>query len=214
MGVVIKAKRDGYRRAGLAHKVAGTFYQDGDLSERQLAVLRADLHLLVVEGVQEDALQADQGNAELMQEMRNALAELTQETSAAIAMLERDLEQARADLGAATSGLSAMVALQQAAPGLVVESLKLLEPADPAQEGVICILADNLAALIAEHLQPQNKTPEAQVDGIQSTLGTSVEPPSAAPVQAVVAATGNQSAVVSPEKAPGKRGKVAQKDAD
>ncbi|WP_336331638.1 HI1506-related protein [Pseudomonas putida] len=203
MGTVIKAKRDGYRRAGLAHKVAGTFYPDGDLSEQQLAVLRADAHLLVVEGVQEDALQADQDNAELLQEMGTT-----------IAALEHDLEQARAGLKSACSDLVAELERQKAIPGLVVEALKLLEPADPAQEGVICIMADSLAALITEHLQPQNKTPEAQVDGIQSTLGTSVEPPSAAPVQAVAAATGDQSAGVSPEKAPGKRGKAAQKDAD
>lgn len=203
MGTVIKAKRDGFRRAGLAHKVAGTFYQDGDLSEQQLAVLRADPHLLVVEGVQEDALQADQDNAELLLELGTT-----------IAALEHDLDQARAGLKSACYDLTAALDRQKAAPGLVVEALKLLEPADPAQEGVICIMADSLAALITEHLQPQNKTPEAQVDGIQSTLGTSVEPPSAASVQAVVAATGDQPAGVSPEKAPGKRGKAAQKDAD
>lgn len=203
MGTVIKAKRDGYRRAGLAHKVAGTFYQDGDLSEQQLAVLRADPHLLVVEGVLEDALQADQDNAELLQKMGTT-----------IAALEHDLEQTRVLLVSTSADLSAALALQQAAPALVVEEAKLLVQEDPTKEGVICILADNLAALIAAHLQPQNKTPEAQVDGIQSTLGTSVEPPSAAPVQAVVAATNDQSAVVSPEKVPGKRGKAAQKDAD
>ncbi len=203
MGTVIKAKRDVYRRAGLAHKVAGTFYPDGDLSEQQLAVLRADQHLLVVEDVQEDALQSDQGNAELLHEMGNT-----------IAALEHDLEQARIVLVSTSADLSAALALQHAAPGLVVEEAKLLVQEDPTKEGVICILADNLVALIAAHLQPQNKTPEAQVDGIQSTLGTSVEPPSAAPVQAVVAATGDQSALVSPEKVPGKRGKAAQKDAD
>jgi len=113
-----------------------------------------------------------------------------------------------------SADLSAALALQQAATALVVEEAKLLVQEDPTKEGVLCILADNLAALITAHLQPQNKTPEAQVDGIQSTLGTSVEPPSAAPVQAVVAATGDQSAVVSPEKASGKRGKAAQKDTD
>lgn len=201
MGTLIKAKRDGFRRAGLAHKVAGTFYPDGDLSEQQLAVLRDDPNLLVVEGVQEDALQADEGNAELLQEMGTT-----------IAALEHDLEQARAGLKSACSDLVAALERQKAAPALVVEEAKLLVQADQTQEGVICILADDLAALITAHLQPQNKTPEAQVDGIQSTLGTSVEPPSAAPVQAVVAATGDQSAVVSTDKASGKRGAGAARN--
>ncbi|WP_397458202.1 HI1506-related protein [Pseudomonas asplenii] len=207
MGTVIKAKRDGFRRAGLVHKVAGTFYQDGDLSEQQLAVLRDDPHLLVVEGVQEDVLQADQDNTELMQELRNTIATLTSEASEAIAVLERDLAQARAGLQAASSDLVNVLDRQKAVPGLVVEAAKLLAPADPAQEGVICILPDRLAELISEHL----KALEAQDDGRKSTLDSadsSEPPPSPAPAPAVAPSIGDNSEDLT-EKVRGKRGSGA-----
>lgn len=207
MGTVIKSSRDGFRRAGLVHRRAGTFYPDGELTEQQLEALRHDPMLVVVEGVQEDALQDASDYSELIQEMGNTIAALERDLELVRADLvasSADLDQARIGLSVATSDLSQALALQQAAPGLIAEEAKLLVPEDPAKEGVICILADNLVALIAAHLQPQNTTPEAQVDGIQSTLGTSVEPPSAAPVQAVASATGEQPEVVSGEKS-GKR---------
>ena len=205
MGTVIKAKRDGYRRAGLAHCVAGTFHEDGDLSERQLAMLRDDPNLLVVEGAQEDALQLDQDNDDLIQELGST-----------IAGLEHSLGQARAGLKSACSDLMAALDRQKAAPGMVVEALKLLEPDDPSLEGVICIKADSLAALIAEQLQPQQKTPEAQDDANRSTLSNAGgdESPTPAQVPPVAPADGTPAGAVSPEKATGKRGKNAQKDAD
>lgn len=205
MGTVIKAKRDGYRRAGLAHRVAGTFYEDGDLSEQQLTMLRDDPHLLVVEGVQEEALQQDLDNDELLQELGNT-----------IAGLEHDLGKAREGLKSACSDLLAAHERQKAAPCLVVEAAKLLTPADPAQEGVIIIAADSLVALIAEKLQPQQKTPEAQDDANRSTLSNAGgdESPTPAPVAAVAPADGTPAGAVSPDKATGKRGKNAQKDAE
>lgn len=207
MGVVIKSRTDGFRRAGLVHRVDGVYHQDGDLSEQQLTVLRADPNLLVVEGVQEDALQTGQAGAELVQEMGDTIAALEHQldqvnTGRKLAI--SNLEQATAELEAERSCRLAILDHQAALPNLIVEAAKLLSPADPAQEGVILITADSLAGVITEHLQPQHKTPEAQVDGIQSTLGTSVEPPSPAPVQAVVAATGDQPAV-NAEKVAGKR---------
>ena len=205
MGIAIKSKRDGYRRAGLAHCMAGTFYEDGDLSEQQLAMLRDDPHLMVVEGVLENTLQFDQDNDELIQELGKA-----------IAGLEHDLGKAREGLKSACSDLLAAHERQKAAPGLVVEAAKLLPPADPAQEGVILITADSLAALIAEHLQPQPKAPEAQDDANRSTLSNAVgdESPTPAPVPPVAPADGTQAGAVNPEKTPGRRGKNAQKDAD
>lgn len=205
MGIAIKAKRDGYRRAGLAHCVAGTFYEDGDLSEQQLAMLRDDPNLMVVEGVLENTLQFDQDNDDLIQELGNT-----------IAGLEHDLGKAREGLKSACSDLLAAHERQKAAPGLVVEAAKLLPPADPAQEGVIIITADSLVALIAEQLQPQQKTPEAQDDADRSQLSNADgnESPSPAPVPPVAQADGTPAGVVSPEKATGRRGKNAQKDAD
>lgn len=205
MGTIIKAKRDGYRRAGLAHRVAGTFYEDGDLSEQELAMLRDDPHLLVVEGVQEDTLQQDLDNDKLLQELGNT-----------IAGLEHELGEAREGLKSACSDLLAAHERQKAAPGLVVEAAKLLTPADPAQEGVIVITADSLVALIAEKLQPQQKTPEAQDDANRSTLSNAGgdESPTPAPVPPVAPADGAQAGVVTPDKAPAKRVKAAQKDAE
>ena len=205
MGIAIKAKRDGYRRAGLDHCVAGTFYEDGDLSEQQLAMLRDDPNLMVVEGVLENTLQFDQDNGDLIQELGNT-----------IAGLEHDLGKAREGLKSACSDLLAAHERQKAAPGLVAEAAKLLAPADPAQEGVIIITADSLVALIAEKLQPQQKTPEAQDDANRSTLSSAGgdESPTPSPVPPVASPDGAQAGVVSPDKTAGKRGKNAQKDAD
>ncbi|AJQ47949.1 MULTISPECIES: HI1506-related protein [Pseudomonas] len=205
MGIAIKSKRDGYRRAGLAHYVAGTFYEDGDLSEQQLAMLRDDPNLMVVEGVLENTLQSDQDNDDLIQELGNT-----------IAGLEHDLDKARAGLKSACADLLAAQERQKAAPDLVVEAAKLLTPADPAQEGVIIITADSLVTLIAEKLQPLQKTPEAQDDASRSTISNAGgdESPAPAPAAAVAQADGTQAGVVSPDKVQAKRGKVAQKDAD
>lgn len=205
MGIAIKSKRDGYRRAGLAHYVAGTFYEDGDLSEQQLAMLRDDPNLMVVEGVLENTLQSDQDNDDLIQELGNTIAEL-----------EHDLGKARAGLKSACADLLAAQERQKAAPDLVVEAAKLLPPADPAQEGVIIITADSLVTLIAEKLQPQQKTPEAQDDASRSTISNAGgdESPTPAPAAAVAQADGTQTGVVSPDKVQAKRGKAAQKDAD
>ncbi|MBI6895447.1 hypothetical protein JET64_01355 [Pseudomonas putida] len=219
MGTVIKSSRDGFRRAGLAHYIAGTFYQDGELSERQLDMLRNDPKLLVVEGVQEDALQVAEDNTELMQEMRSAMAKLSAESGEAIAALEYDLEQARAGLGAASADLVRVLEQQKAVPALVVEGAKALPPADPTQEGVICISADILATLIADRLLPPQDKPEEQHDGNSTlaTAGDSQPPQSPAPVPPVAPTPGAEPEAVSTDKVPGKRagsGKAAKNGAD
>lgn len=208
MGTVIKAKRDDYRRAGLAHKVEGAFHEDGDLTEQQLAVLRADPNLLVVEGVQEDTLQADQGSAELLQQMGTTIAALEhdlEQVRSDLMATASERDQARAGLEAASADLSAVLARQQDAPGRIIEEASLLVQEDPTQPGVICILPDNLVALITAHLQPQQKAPEAQDDGIQSTLSTAGESTSPAPDQAVAQTTGDKPEAVSGDKVEGKR---------
>lgn len=219
MGVIIKSMTDGFRRGGIAHRAKGTYYQDGVLTEQQLAVMRDDPHLLVVEGVQEDALQAEQDNTELLQELATTIATLEYElgqvkTGRLLAIT--NLEEARTELEAARSAQQVALDRQLALPGLVVEAAKLLTPADQTQEGVIFITADSLAAVIAEQLQPQQVAPEAQDDANQSTLGSAgdSESPNPSPAAAVAPADGAQAGVVSPDKAPVKRGKAAQKDAD
>lgn len=163
MGTVVKAKRDGFRRAGLVHHVAGTFYPDGELSESQLQVLREDPHLLVVEGVQEDELQVD---FELQTER-------IQEMGVTITSLEHSLALANDQYDAAAVLLASLREQQLAAPALIVAEARLLEPADPTAENVICIAGDALLALIGHHLQPVKVSPEATDDASNPTLDDS-----------------------------------------
>lgn len=53
MGLIIKALRDGFRRAGIAHTKAGTFYPDDTFTEEQLVALKGEPQLVVIEGVEE-----------------------------------------------------------------------------------------------------------------------------------------------------------------
>ncbi|MNH27169.1 hypothetical protein D3C79_872660 [compost metagenome] len=155
----------------------------------------------------------------LMQEMGDTIAALEHEldevkTGRLLAIT--NLEDARAELEAARSAQQVVFDRQLALPGLVVEAATLRVPDAPEHEGVICIRADSLGALIAELLQPQAKAPEAQDDANRSTLSNAGgdESPTPAPVPAVAQADGAQAGAVSPDKAPGKRNKTAQKDAD
>ncbi|MBN3968543.1 hypothetical protein IMW75_25145 [Pseudomonas gregormendelii] len=53
MALFIKALRDGFRRAGVAHSSAGTYYADDAFSEEQLEALNGEPQLIVLEGVEE-----------------------------------------------------------------------------------------------------------------------------------------------------------------
>lgn len=206
MGVLIKSKTDGFRRGGIVHRSKGTYYPDGVLTEDQLEQFSQEPQLVVVvQATPVGAVGQDDESQRLLQEMGDT-----------IAGLEHDLGKAREGLKSACSDLLAAQERQKAAPGLVLEAAKLLNPADPAHEGVIIITADSLVALIAEHLQPQPKSPEAQDDANRSTLSNADgdESPTPAPVPPVAAADGPPAGAVAPDKAPGKRGKAAQKDAD
>lgn len=219
MGVVIKSKTDGFRRGGIAHRSKGTYYEDGELTEQQLAMMRADPELLVVEGVQVGALQVELGNDELLVEMGNTIASLEHELGEANEgrrLAISNLEDARTELEAERSYRLVMLGRQEALPSQVVELLNLLEPEDPTQEGVVCIKADSLAALIADLLKPQQKTPEAQDDANRSTLSNAGgdESPTPAPVPPVAPADGTQAGAVNPEKTTGRRGRNAQKEAE
>lgn len=52
MALLIKALRDGFRRAGIAHSSADTYYADDAFSEEQLEALKGEPQLIVVEGVE------------------------------------------------------------------------------------------------------------------------------------------------------------------
>ncbi|VXC71980.1 conserved hypothetical protein [Pseudomonas sp. 8Z] len=51
MGLLITALADGFRRAGVAHSTAGTYWPDDSFTAEQLEQLRAEPMLVVVEGV-------------------------------------------------------------------------------------------------------------------------------------------------------------------
>ncbi|MBP2843745.1 HI1506-related protein [Pseudomonas sp. PNP] len=220
MGVTIKSKTDGFRRGGIVHRAKGTYYPDGVLTEEQLEQFRCEPQLVVIEQVQPaGAVGLDDESQRLMQEMGDTIAALEHELGEANAgrlLAISNLEQAGAELEAERSCRLAVLERQHVLPGLVVEALNLLEPADPTQDGVICIKADSLAAFIAEQLQPQQKTPEAQDDANRSTLSNAGgdESPTPTPIPAVAQADGAQAGVVAPDKSAPKRGKNAQKDAD
>lgn len=160
MGVVITARRDGFRRGGIAHSAAGTFYPDGALTEDQIKAFREDPQLVVTEQAepfssagQDDSLRGP-GNY-------------------AIANLEHLLEIANDQYDAASVLLAAFQEQQQAAPALIVTEARALEPADPTAEGVICIAKDALLSLISKHLQPVQASPEAPDDESDTTLNNS-----------------------------------------
>lgn len=220
MGVTIKSKIDGFRRGGIVHRAKGTYYPDGVLTEEQLEQLRREPQLVVIEQVQPaGAVGLDDESQRLMQEMGDTIAALEHELGQASAgrlLAISNLEQVSADLEAERSYRLAVLDRQEGLPGRVVEELNLLEKDDPTQEGVICIKAENLAALIAAQLQPQQKTLEAQDHANRTTLSNAGgdESPTPAPLAAVAPADGTQAGAVSPDKATGKRNKTVQKDAD
>ena len=52
MGLLITSKRDGFRRAGVAHSEHATYWPDGRFTEAQLEQLRNEPQLVVLEGAQ------------------------------------------------------------------------------------------------------------------------------------------------------------------
>lgn len=220
MGVVIKSKTDGFRRGGIVHRAQGTYYPDGVLTEEQLEQFSQEPQLVVVvQAIPAGVVGQDDESQRLMQEMGDTIAALEHElneVNTGRKLVISKLELANEELETERSYRLAVLDRQDALPGLVVEALNLLEPADPTQEGVVCIKADSLAALIAELLQPQQKTPEAQDDANRSTLSNVVsdESPTPSPVPPVASPDGSPAGAVSPDKTTGKRGKNAQKDAD
>jgi hypothetical protein len=209
MGVIITARRDGFRRGGIAHSAAGTFYPDGALTEDQLHAFRKDPQLVVTEQVK-SLSSVGQGDP-LVEEMGNT-----------IASLEYSLEIANDQYDAASVLLTAFREQQLAAPALVVSEARALEPADPTAEGVICIAGDALLSLISKHLQPVQASPEAPDDESDTTLnnsgsaeasqGTSQGAPNPSP-------SGTDSGVVVPanqgaEKSAGRAKRGSGKEAD
>lgn len=203
MGVIITARRDGFRRGGIAHSAAGTFYLDGALTEDQLKAFRNDPQLVVIEQA-EPFSGAGQGGS-LVEEMDNT-----------IASLEFQLGVANDQYDAASVLLAAFNDQRLAAPALIVADARALEPEDPTAEGVICIAGDALLSLISQHLQPVPACAEALDDENDSTLNvltSGAETPSVSASTAPVSPEpGSGSDVVKGGRSTGKRG--SGKDAD
>lgn len=160
MGVVITARRDGFRRGGIAHSAAGKFYPDGALTEEQLQAFRKDPQLVVID--QAEPFSSAGQDGPLVEDMGNT-----------IASLEYSLEIANDQYDAASVLLTAFRDQQLAAPALIVSEARALLPADPTTEGVICIAGDALLSLINKHLQPVQANPEAADDESDTTLNNS-----------------------------------------
>lgn len=186
MGIVIKAVTDGFRRGGIAHRAKGTYYPDGHFTEEELEQFRLEPQLVVIEQAE---FQQPSDHADLLREMGDT-----------IAGLEHELEQARTGLSAASLDVVRLLEYQKAAPSLILDAIRALEPADPASEGVIFITSDGLAAILSNHLDP-----EAHNDGSKTldNSGSPDTPSDSAPVPPVPAAPGADAALKT-EKA--KRG--------
>lgn len=182
MGVVIKAVTDGFRRGGIAHRTRGKFYPDGYFTEAQLEQFKREPQLLVTEQ-EEPGQSSDQD-------------ELIQEMGITIAKLEHSLEQTNAELGGALSDLVEVLERQKSAPVLVLDAVRLLEPADPTAEGVICIKEDALVEVIRQQLQVASEVPN---DGKQTLDNSSSPetPPNPAPLPADASATVDAGALKS-----------------
>lgn len=203
MGVIITARRDGFRRGGIAHSAAGTFYPDGALTEDQLKVFRNDPQLVVIDQAEPFSGVGQDGS--LVEEMGNT-----------IASLEFQLGIANDQYDAASVLLAAFQEQRLSAPSLIVAAARALEPADPSAEGVICIAGDALLSLISQHLEPVQASPEAPDDESDTTINgpaSGAEAPSlSASTAPVPPKPGAGSDVVKGGKSTGKRG--SEKDAD
>lgn len=141
-GVMITAKIDGFRRGGIAHSAAGTFYEEGYFTEEQLEAFRRELQLVVVEGAVA-ATADDETELALVaaDQQRELLSDLVDSLTARLADAE-DLNQA---LLQCVTEVSAKYA---AIPELILLDLQSLERADPAQEGVLCLKTEDVLGLL------------------------------------------------------------------
>lgn len=153
-GVTITAKIDGFRRGGIAHSAAGTHYPEGYFSEAQLEAFRQEPQLVVVEGAVEVSSDDD---IELRLVAADQERELLSDTVETLTARLADAEDLVQTLANALSDQDTQLA---AMPELIVLDLLELERADPAQQGVLCLKADDVVAVIKHFTQALIQNPE------------------------------------------------------
>lgn len=211
-GITITAKLDGFRRGGIAHSAAATHYPEGYFSEAQLEAFRQEPQLVVVEGALE-ATGDDDIELRLVaaDQQRELLSDMVESLTGRLADAE-DLVQTLANaLSDQDTQLAAM-------PELIVLDLLELERADPTQQGVLCLKADDVVAVIKRFTQALIQNPEHGNAGTTTpgaAAGTSETAPDAAAPTPIPQAPATEALPVTDQKAAGgkpARGK-ASKDA-
>ncbi|KTT63614.1 hypothetical protein NS383_18995 [Pseudomonas oryzihabitans] len=166
MGIIITAKTDGFRRGGIAHSAAGTHYPEGYFTEAQLEAFRREPQLVVVEGAAE-APSDDAAEARLVaaDQRLDFLEDLVESLTERLATSEDQVQVL------VVRGLGLAQQLGEL-PGLIVADLSGLERADPTLEGVLCLKADQILAVIQRFTQALIQNSE-QGDASTPTPGDS-----------------------------------------
>lgn len=211
-GITITAKLDGFRRGGIAHSSAATHYPEGYFSEAQLEVFRQEPQLVVVEGALEAAGDDDiESRLVAADQQRELLSDMVESLTGRLADSEHLVQTLANALSDQDTQLAAM-------PELIVLDLLELERADPAQQGVLCLKADDVVAVIKRFTQALIQNPEhgnagtTTAGNVAGTSETAADAAAAAPVPQAPAA---EALPVTDQKAAGAkpaRGK-ASKDA-
>lgn len=203
MGIIITAKTDGFRRGGIAHPAAGTHYPEGYFTEAQLEAFRREPQLVVVEGAAE-APSDDDAEARLVaaDQRLDYLEDLVESLTARLATSEDQVQVLVVRGQGRAQQLGDL-------PGLIVTDLSSLERADPTLEGVLCLKADDILAVIQRLTQALTQEQgDAGTHTAGDVAGTSEAAAGAASVAPVPQASGADALPVTDQKPAG--GKAAR----
>lgn len=112
MPIQITARRDGFRRLGIAHSAAGHTWPDDQFTAKELAVLESDPNLIVVR-VPDVPEQDTSGTIQLTAE-RDALQSRVGELETGNIQLNKDIESLKEQLDTANSTITAITAERDA----------------------------------------------------------------------------------------------------
>ena len=199
-GITITAKLDGFRRGGIAHSAAATHYPEGYFSEAQLEVFRQEPQLVVVEGALEAAGDDDiELRLVAADQQRELLSDMVESLTVRLADSEHLLQTLATALSDQDTQLAAM-------PELIVLDLLELERADPAEQGVLCLKADDVVAVIKRFTHALIQNPEHGNAGTTTpgaAAGTSETAPDSAAAAPVPQAPAADTLPVTDQKVAG-----------